>query len=121
MRPQAFRMVWRNQSTGSAGPRPPYSGAPASSASRCASYAALTGNTSSSASAGRGTNASSSGSVIEYTSCMASALLRPSRRRSPVITSGFASSGMKAGREGSAGGSGCVIVVEAIFGGICDV
>lgn len=69
---------------------------------------AETGNTRRRASAGRGTKARSSGSVMEYTSCICRALLRPRLCSSEVMSSGFASSGTKASEPGA--GSGFVVV-----------
>ena len=63
--PHAFRIVCLNHKTGSASPLPLYSSVSASSARRCDSYTADTGNTNSRARAGRGMKASNSGSVRE--------------------------------------------------------
>lgn len=106
--PHALRIVCLYQSTGSSSPLPVYSGTPASSAIRCDSYVAETGNTRSRARAGRGTKASSSGSVMEYTSWIWRAWLRPSLCRREVMSSGFASRGTKAREPGD--GSGLVVV-----------
>ncbi len=76
--PHAFLIVCLYQMTGSSAPFPLYSGFGLSSSILDVSYDLLTGKTSRSALAGRGTNARRSGSSMLKTSWKESAVERPS-------------------------------------------
>lgn len=116
IKPHAFLIVCLHHNTGSLSPVPLYSATKLSSAILWLSYTADMGNTSRSASAGRGIKARRSGSVREYTSCICSAGDTPSLWMSVVRSCGLASRGMKAGAV--AAGSGFVFV-DMVANGVC--